>query len=65
MKNYLLLAIYANGESDVILSSESKLYLLEIAIKIYIKNAAKIEIWETAQDPDTFTDAETVYTRTL
>ena len=65
MKNYLLVAIYGNGESDVILSSESKLYLLGIAIKIYIRNAVKIEIWETDQDPDTFTNAETVYTRDL
>ena len=54
-----------NGESDVILSSESKLYLLEIAIKIYIRNAVKIEVWETDQAPDTFTDAQTVYSRDL
>ena len=66
MKNYLLVAIYANGESDVILSAlNDPAYIVGTAKVIYIRNAVKIEVWETAQDVDTFTDARTVYSRIL
>lgn len=66
MKNYLLVAIYANGESDVILTAfNDPAYIIGIAKVIYIRNAEKIEVWQTDQAPDTFTDARTVYSRNL
>lgn len=65
MKNYLLVAIYKSGELDVVLSSTDPAYIVGTAKVIYIRNAVKIEVWETDQAPDTLTNAQTVYSRNL
>lgn len=62
---YMLVAIYEGGESDVLLMSANPAYIIGIAEQFFLRNVAKIEVWKTAQDPDTFTDAETIYSKNL
>lgn len=61
--NYILMEIQKDGGQWGLLTTQNITYALQVANDIILQNSNIIQIWETAEDPDTFISADIIFSR--